>query len=88
MFRQTRATIVVSQPPRFSTVLVSAPLARSHVSWTASSASLGDPSMRKATARRCGRCSSKRSTSQSCSAIGHIPPSRRVSALTNRRGPV
>ena len=42
----TRATIVVSQPPKFSTALVSARLTRSHASWTASSASDNDPSIR------------------------------------------
>jgi hypothetical protein len=46
MFRQMRATIVVSQPPRFSTSLVSARLARSQASWTASSASVSEPSIR------------------------------------------
>jgi hypothetical protein len=46
MFRQTRATIVVSQPPRFSTSLVPARLTRSQVSWTASSASASEPSIR------------------------------------------
>ena len=40
MFRHTRATTVVSQPPRFSTSPVSVRLSRSHASWTASSASL------------------------------------------------
>ena len=46
MLRDTLATTVVSQPPRFSTSLVSAPLSRSQVSWTASSASLAEPSSR------------------------------------------
>ena len=46
MSRQTRATTRVSQPPRFSTLLVSARLRRSHASCTASSASLTEPSMR------------------------------------------
>jgi hypothetical protein len=46
MFRLTRATIVVSQPPRLSTPLVPARLARSQASWTASSASLSEPSIR------------------------------------------
>ena len=40
-------------------------LSRSHASWTASSASLTEPSMRYATARSCGRLASKRSASQS-----------------------
>ena len=46
MSRQTRATTVVSQPPRFSTSLVSARLSRSQASCTASSASLAEPSIR------------------------------------------
>ena len=46
MSRQTRPTTVVSHPPRFSTLLVSARLRRSQDSWTASSASLSEPSMR------------------------------------------
>ncbi len=46
MSRQTRPTTVVSHPPRFSTLLVSARLRRSQDSWTASSASLREPSMR------------------------------------------
>ena len=46
MSRQTRATTVVSQPPRFSTALVSERLSRSQVSCTASSTSLVEPSMR------------------------------------------
>ena len=46
MFSDTLATTVVSQPPRFCTSLVSAPVSRSHVSWTASSASETEPSSR------------------------------------------
>jgi hypothetical protein len=46
MFRQTRATTVVSHPARFSTSPVSARLTRSQESWTASSASLAEPSIR------------------------------------------
>ena len=46
MFRQTRETTVVSQPPRLSTPLVSERLKRSQASWTASSASLGEPRIR------------------------------------------
>jgi hypothetical protein len=52
ILRQTRATIVVNHPPRFSTTLVSARLTRSQASWTASSASVSEPNIRKATARR------------------------------------
>ena len=46
MSRHTRATTVVSHPPRFSTPLVSDRLRRSQASWTASSASLSEPSIR------------------------------------------
>jgi hypothetical protein len=46
MLRDTRATTVVSQPPRFSTAVVSAPVIRSQVSCTASSASVIEPSSR------------------------------------------
>jgi len=46
MFRHTRATTVVSHPPKFSTPLVSERLSRSQASWTASSASLTEPSIR------------------------------------------
>src|SRR5204862_6428020 len=66
---------VVTPPPRFSTEPASTRFSRSHASWTASSASASDPSMRYATARRWVRCCSKRSASSSRSSIGHIPPS-------------
>ena len=46
MFSETRATTVVSQPPRFSTWFASVRLSRSQASWTASSASLSEPSIR------------------------------------------
>ncbi|NYJ14369.1 hypothetical protein GGI64_005461 [Rhizobium leguminosarum] len=46
MSRQMRATTVVSQPPRLPMSVVSARLSRSQASWTASSASLREPSMR------------------------------------------
>jgi hypothetical protein len=46
MFRHTRATTVVSHPPGFRTSLVSARLARSQASCSASSASLTEPSIR------------------------------------------
>jgi len=46
MSRQMRATTVVSHPPRFSTPLVSERLRCSQASWTASSASLSEPSIR------------------------------------------
>jgi hypothetical protein len=69
MLRQTRETTVVSQLPRFSTSLVSERLNRSHASWTASSASAGEPSIREATAVRRARCCSKRSASQSASSM-------------------
>ena len=41
--QRTRAITVVSQPPRLSTWLASAPVSRSQVSWTASSASGSSP---------------------------------------------
>ena len=44
--RQIRATIVVSQPPRFSTSVEPARATRNHVSWMASSASSYEPSIR------------------------------------------
>ncbi len=46
MFSETRATTVVSQALRFSTSLVSVRFSRSQASWTASSASLSEPSIR------------------------------------------
>jgi hypothetical protein len=46
MSRQIRAITVVSQPRRLATSFVSVRLSRSHVSWTASSASPRDPSIR------------------------------------------
>ena len=39
-------TTVVNQPPRLSTLLVSDRFSRSHASWTASSASVSEPSIR------------------------------------------
>ena len=46
MLSDTRATTVVSQPPRFCTSLASVPVSLSQVSWTASSASVIEPSSR------------------------------------------
>jgi hypothetical protein len=46
MFKQTRATTVVSHAPRFSMLSTSERLSRSHASWRASSASLIDPTIR------------------------------------------
>jgi len=46
MSGHTRATIVVSHPPRFSTPPVPGRLRRGQDAWTASSASLGEPSIR------------------------------------------
>ena len=46
MSRHTRATTVVSHPPRLPMSLVSERLRRNHVSCTASSASVRDPSIR------------------------------------------
>jgi hypothetical protein len=45
MFRQTRATIVVSHPPKLSMLPGSVRLSRSQASWAASSASLAEPSV-------------------------------------------
>ena len=45
-FRHTRATTVVTQAPRLSTQLASDRLSRSQASWTASSASASEPSIR------------------------------------------
>jgi hypothetical protein len=45
MFRHTRATTVVSHPPGFSMLPGSVRLSRSQASWTASSASLAEPSV-------------------------------------------
>src|SRR5260221_10117747 len=59
--RQTRATPVVSQPPRFATASASERPRRNHASCTASSASVREPSIRYATRVRWSRCSSKRS---------------------------
>jgi len=65
MSRQTRATTVVSQPPRFSIPPASERLSLSQPSWTASSASSTEPSIRKASARRCLRWASNSSASMS-----------------------
>jgi hypothetical protein len=46
MFSDTRETTVVSHPPRFSISSASERLSRSQASWTASSASLTEPSIR------------------------------------------
>ena len=46
MLSDTRAATVVSQPPRFCSWLLSVPASRSQVSWTASSASVIEPSSR------------------------------------------
>jgi hypothetical protein len=46
MFSETRATTVVSHARRFSMSSVSERLNRSQASWTASSASLSEPSIR------------------------------------------
>ena len=85
MSRDTRATIVVSHPPRFSTPLVSQRCSRSQVSWTASSASLSEPSIRYATALRWVRCVSNCAAS---SLIGHIPVVAFRLALTDAMPPM
>jgi hypothetical protein len=73
MSRHTRATTVVSHPRKLSTPLTSVRLNRIHASWTASSASPTDPSMRYAAARMCGRYSSNCSASRSGVTITHLP---------------
>ena len=83
MSRHTRATTVVSHPRRLSTPLTSVRLNRIQASWTASSASLTEPSMRYATARTCDRCSSNCPASRSGVGIGHIPPARSAIVPTN-----
>ena len=88
MSRQTRATTVVSQPSRFSTPFAPERLSRSQASWTASSASLGEPSIRYATVRRWPLLASNRSASHSRSSIGHILLSGSVTPMTNGTGPV
>jgi hypothetical protein len=61
------AGTVVSHPARFFTSLVSLRLSRSQVTWTASSASASEPSMRTASARSRTRCAVKLSANQFCS---------------------
>ena len=82
--RHTRATIVVSQPPMFSTPSAPERLRRSQASCMASSASAAEPSIRWATACSLGRCASKRSASQSPSSTGHTPSLRSVITLSDR----
>src|SRR5581483_9351018 len=55
-------------------------LSRSHASWSASSASVAEPSIRYATECRCARCAWNRSARKS-SFIGHILPSGYVIAV-------
>src|SRR5436189_6170312 len=93
MSRQTRATTVVSQPPRFATASVSERLSRSHASWTASSASLDEPSIRYATARRWARLRSNSSvwgsvgvTSHRRVRIRHLSDERRAVDVTAPKG--
>jgi hypothetical protein len=83
-----RPTTVVSQPRRLATSAVSVRPSRSQASWTASSASAVEPSIRKATARRCGRLASNRSASKFLSSIGHIPASRFVMGMTDEAMPM
>src|SRR5262245_2314411 len=62
-------TTVVNHPPRFSIASASEPLRRSHASWTASSASDGEPSIRYATTRSRALCASNCSASNLSSCI-------------------
>ena len=73
MSRQIRPTTVVSQPGRLSISVASARASRSHVSCTASSASVSDPRMRNATPRSRNRSASNRPASSSWSTTGHTP---------------
>ena len=82
MFRHTRATTVVSQPPRFSMLPASDRLSRSQASCTASSASVSEPSIRYATARSWAGARRTARPASRCSSIGHIPSSGRVIAVT------
>ena len=72
MSRQTRATTVVSQPPGLSMSSGFARLTRIHDSCRASSASLTDPSIRQATARRWVRWASNCSARYSRSSTGRL----------------
>src|SRR5205823_7581024 len=86
MSRQTRATTVVSQPPMFSTAAVSERDSLNQASWTASSASLADPSIRYATAWRCCRWVSNSSVmSRLRVRIRHLPDERTAAVVTARR---
>jgi hypothetical protein len=86
--RQTPATTVVNQPPKFSIVCVSERFSRGHVSWTSSSASLSEPSMRYPTARRRVRCSSNWRASHSVCGTVMFPSDSSVvlKDLVSRRG--
>src|ERR1043166_8300917 len=86
--RQTRPTTVVSQPRRFSIASASERVRRSHASWTASSASLADPSIRYATARRCGLACSNCSARWSRSFTSHPLVGFRHSADVRRTADV
>lgn len=86
--------MVVSQPSRFATALMSARLTRNHASCTASSASLKEPSIRKATARRWLRLASNCSASHSrwsvlsMLSLGHIPSFGFVIVVTREPQPM
>ena len=82
MLRQTRPTTVVNQARRLSTSLVSVRLRRIQASWTASSASVIEPSIRNAMPRKWARFVSKRSASQSWSFMWRVPIVGRVMSLT------
>ena len=63
---------MVSQPPRFRTPPGPVRVSRSQASWTASSASVTDPSIRNATPRSRARCVSNR--------VSHFPAQVRAAA--------
>src|SRR5213078_401539 len=71
MSRHTRATTVVNQPARLSTLPAPVRLSLIHASCTASSASLSEPSIRYATERRLSRFSSNSCTCQSLRVMSH-----------------
>src|SRR5690348_15697364 len=74
----TRRTMVVNHPSRLATSsappLAVARATCSQPSWTASSASLSEPSIRYAIARSLGRLASNRPASRSSTSIGPIVP--------------
>lgn len=75
--------VVVNQPPKLAIFPASTLERRSQVSWTASYASLNEPSIRQATARRWGRLTSNCSSENFFASIRHISSTRFVMGMTN-----